>query len=202
MSRDQYSFILNKIEVNTVNNNSGIFVGFNNSSYWHVQLKQNYGFGSGGDGCIIGNTNIVIDNDYIDAPVSNRNLILTQNQFEFDRPVDPAKHEIPFTFIKFEEINANTLNRNSTVAIGENQQLNWETFNKQNYGTGFLSGENLLGNNINMIHDDDMIDSPIHEQAVNHSVQYSRSMEEQDNSEEGHSDSGENHQDASGSTET
>jgi hypothetical protein len=53
-----------------------------------------------------------------------------------------------------------------------------------------------------MIHDDDMIDSPIHEQAVNNSVQYSRSMEEQDNSEEGHSDSGENHQDASGSTET
>lgn len=179
MDRDKYCFILNKINVNTVNNNSGIFIGFNTAPYWQATFKQNLGFGTVGDGCVIGNTQIVIDNDFIDAPVDNRAQSLTRDLYDFDPVVEPNEQELPITLIKFDQINVNALNRNATVAIGENQQSHWETFNKQNYGSGFHSGENVLGKNMNLIQDNDFIDAPITEQSVNNTLQYSRDAEEE-----------------------
>lgn len=180
MDRDKYCFILNKINVNTITNNSAILVGFNHAAGWQSQMKQNFGFGSAGNNCIIGNTLIVIDNDVIDAPVDNRDHDFSRNMLEFDTPVLPEDQEIPITLIKFDKINVNALNRNSTVAIGENMQPHWETFNKQNYGVGFFSGENVIGKNLNIIKDNDIIDAPITEQAINNSLLYSREEDRDD----------------------
>lgn len=177
MDRDQYCFILNKINVNTITNNSAIFVGFNNALGWRTQLKQNYGFGTGGNSNIIGNTFVVIDNDVVDAPVDNRIQDPSRSMIELDAPSSPEEQEIPITLIKFDKITVNTLNRNSTIAIGENMQTHWETFNKQNYGIGFFSGENVVGKNLNIIQDEDFIDAPITEQSVNNSLLYSRNDE-------------------------
>lgn len=155
MQTDQYRFVLNKININSIITNSGVFIGNNQASGWTLQTKVNNGFGGGG-GTIIGNTNIVIDNDVIDAPVDDRDLIIT-NQSQTNKEQTDSQ----ITLIHFNEVNVNALNRNCSIAIGENDQTNWTSHNKNNYGNGILSGKNLAGRNLNIIRDDDVIDAPI-----------------------------------------
>jgi hypothetical protein len=154
---ETYSFILNKINVNSITSNSGVFIGFNRSPYWHVQAKQNNGFGAASGGVFLGNTQIIIDNDLIDAPIDDRDLVMNCAIEDEKKKREPIQKE-SITLINFHSVNVNALNSNSTVAIGENDQPNWGSHNKSNYGSGTLSGKNLSGKNLSIIHDDDLID--------------------------------------------
>ncbi len=165
MQNDQYRFIINKINVNSLITNSGIFIGMNHASGWHMQTKINNGFGGGG-GTIIGNTNIIIDNDVIDAPVDDRDIILSNHHKE---GIDTAESQV--TLIHFNAVNVNALNRNSTIAIGENDQTNWTSHNKNNYGNGIISGKSTVGRNLNIIHDDDVIDVPITSNGITSTIE-------------------------------
>ncbi len=62
----------------------------------------------------------------------------------------------------------NTANRNSGIAIGENQQTNWHSHQKTNFGVGALFAiNNIVVGNIDLIMDNDVIDAPITEQVPN-----------------------------------
>lgn len=152
---DQYQFILNKINITSIMTNSGLFIGRNYPSNWHVQTKVNNGFGSG-EGIMLGNTNIVIDNDVLDTPVDDRDILLSSQGQQPN-----ADTESQLTMIHFKEVHVNTLERNSTIAIGENEQLNWTSNNKSNYGNGMLAGENTVGRNLHIIQDNDAVDAPV-----------------------------------------
>lgn len=65
--------------------------------------------------------------------------------------------------INFIAINVNTLNRDSTVAVGENNQPGWSSHSKNNYGTGMLFGFSVTTNTINNIYDPDLVDAPIND---------------------------------------
>lgn len=63
--------------------------------------------------------------------------------------------------INFVSINVNSINRNSTVAIGENNQAGWSAHWKSNQGNGLYIGNSVTLNNATVILDTDLVDSPI-----------------------------------------
>lgn len=66
-----YKISFNTIQVNSITNASGIFVGNNTQMNWSSHNKENIGFGTvdGNQNRLKGNHNIVIDPDVIDHPV-------------------------------------------------------------------------------------------------------------------------------------
>jgi hypothetical protein len=77
------SVYFDKINVNVIENSSGIFVGTNYQLGWDSTSKTNSGSGSvsGDFNLIQHNANIVFDNDVIDMPINSRKLI-HQHSFE------------------------------------------------------------------------------------------------------------------------
>ena len=65
--------------------------------------------------------------------------------------------------INFAAINVNAINRDSAVAIGENNQPGWTAHSKNNYGDGLLFGINMI-NQMTSIIDNDVIDTPVNDQ--------------------------------------
>ncbi|WP_281974499.1 hypothetical protein [Halobacillus litoralis] len=56
----------------------------------------------------------------------------------------------------------NVLKNNSGIFVGPNTQNQWDTHEKHNAALGTVVGEaNILAYNINVIHDEDMVDMPI-----------------------------------------
>ncbi|MGG1550876.1 MULTISPECIES: spore germination protein [Paenibacillus] len=69
------------------------------------------------------------------------------------------------TSIVFNMINVNSQHRNATVGIGENAQSSWDSHSKNNFGTGeFIGGPSFQVNVINVLNDNDFIDSPIYDE--------------------------------------
>lgn len=65
--------------------------------------------------------------------------------------------------INFAAINVNAMNRDATIAIGENNQAGWSAHNKSNFGNGLFFGINFTANQLNNILDNDVVDSPIND---------------------------------------
>lgn len=67
-----------KIVVNTIEVNSGIFVGTNLQYSWSSHNKVNASFAavSGERNEVARNVNIIYDNDMIDTPIDDRDVIL------------------------------------------------------------------------------------------------------------------------------
>ncbi|MTH54642.1 hypothetical protein GKZ89_14655 [Bacillus mangrovi] len=62
--------------------------------------------------------------------------------------------------IHFNSINITTLSANSGVFTGTNSQYDWTSSIKSNYGFGKVIGmDNLSIGNINVVQDDDIMDS-------------------------------------------
>jgi hypothetical protein len=57
------------IDVNVIENSSGIFIGSNQQNYWNSASKSNLSIGdvSGGNNLFLYNINILFDNDFIDS---------------------------------------------------------------------------------------------------------------------------------------
>lgn len=64
-------FLLDRIEINSIMNSSGVFTGHNVQSNWSTSQKANMGFGMvvGTDNHSSSNMNIVYDPDMVDMPV-------------------------------------------------------------------------------------------------------------------------------------
>lgn len=69
------------------------------------------------------------------------------------------------------QIVMNSANRNSGIAIGENQQTNWHAHSKNNFGEGTFFGISLTPFNVNIIIDNDVVDTPMTEAVPNVTAQ-------------------------------
>ncbi|WP_085524354.1 spore germination protein [Tuberibacillus sp. Marseille-P3662] len=65
--------------------------------------------------------------------------------------------------ISFNSINVNTLDTDSSISVGENQQNNWSAHSKNNFGNGMFFGWNVTSNSVNNVYDPDVADIPIHD---------------------------------------
>lgn len=64
------------------------------------------------------------------------------------------------------QIVVNNANRNAGVSIGENNQPNWHTHQKTNFGLGTMFAiTNVVFGNVDIILDNDVIDAPINDVA-------------------------------------
>jgi hypothetical protein len=65
-------------------------------------------------------------------------------------------------YVQFDNINVNAIDTNAGIFIGTNGQNNWSSNNNTKSGFGSLFGKfNLVSKNINIVKDDDVIDTPI-----------------------------------------
>ncbi|MBM7621541.1 glutamate dehydrogenase/leucine dehydrogenase [Bacillus tianshenii] len=64
-------FLLDRIEITSIMNSSGVFTGHNVQSNWSTSQKVNMGFGMvvGVDNHSSSNMNIVYDPDLVDMPI-------------------------------------------------------------------------------------------------------------------------------------
>lgn len=68
-------------------------------------------------------------------------------------------------------VNVNTLNRGSTISVGEVSQTGWSQNGKINYGNGQLFGCNLEFGFLTNLCDNDILDSPINEAQPSSTIQ-------------------------------
>lgn len=156
-SKIEVSF--NKLIINSVDTNSGIFIGVNNLSHgWSSHSKSNNGFGDVSSTTITKSFSIIYDNDAIDAPIIDFKKFLS---------VQP-KQEPLNTDIHFSNINVNGMNTNTSVSIGDIDQAGWSSHSKSNTGEGSNTGISQSKNNHVLIVDNDQIDAPI---LNNHNIQ-------------------------------
>jgi hypothetical protein len=143
--------VFNKLFVNVIETNSGIFIGVNNAIGWSSLSKSNYGFGSASNCQLSGNISVVYDQDVVDAPIVDRKQIICRSQTE------PLSN----TNVSFESVNANAMVTNCSISVGENEQIGWASHRKNNYGNGKHYGVNVLKKSVNTVEDNDHIDAPI-----------------------------------------
>lgn len=77
------NIILPQVVINTANRNAGVAIGENNQPSWHSHQKTNFGVGAlfAINNIVIGNVDVIFDNDIIDAPISEVDPTQTaQNQ--------------------------------------------------------------------------------------------------------------------------
>lgn len=67
-----------KIIVNTMHANSGVFVGTNNQYAWNAHGKMNasISFISGDGNTVEANCNVIFDDDAVDTPIDDRDITL------------------------------------------------------------------------------------------------------------------------------
>ncbi|WP_345241673.1 hypothetical protein [Pontibacillus salipaludis] len=69
--------------------------------------------------------------------------------------------------IQFDSINVNSIHAGSGIFVGINAQNYWKTQSKENYALGMVVGHsNIIHYNINVIYDNDLIDTPFENTTV------------------------------------
>ncbi|MFZ0370207.1 MAG: hypothetical protein WAM07_11505 [Halobacillus sp.] len=69
--------------------------------------------------------------------------------------------------VHFDCINVNQIKMSSGIFVGSNSQNNWSSHQKENSALGTIVGNgNVVHQNINVIHDEDMVDMPIKEETI------------------------------------
>jgi hypothetical protein len=69
--------------------------------------------------------------------------------------------------VQFEQIVVNVMATNAGVFVGTNSQYGWSSHNKTNVSLSGVSGDkNRVYSNINVIYDNDLIDTPIDDRDV------------------------------------
>lgn len=149
------------LNVNSVQMNSGIFIGNNQSHHWRSYIKINNGFGTMRSSILSHSLNIVVDNDVVDTVITDT----SENQDVIPTKKDTTAHT---TTLKLDNINTNSLHQNATLSIGENNQRDWRTHNKYNNGLGILTGSNKVDQSTSMIEDNDKIDTVISDDRSHH----------------------------------
>ncbi len=109
------------------------------------------------------NINLVYDNDLVDSPIDDRDFIVDN-----DMCFSPKVKET--TNISFDQVNVTSLSSNAAVSVGNNKQSGWDAHGKSNTGIGLYYDDSLTCNNISVIDDADIIDSPVNDQDFKPSV--------------------------------
>lgn len=151
------SFILHKIEINSIETMSGLFIGTNEVVGWTNQGKTNIGFAQTDASILLGCTSLVIDNDFMDIPVH----VEVQS---LDRTAYPDGALTDTTTVLLNAIDVNVVQGASAISVGENKLNHWTTQFKNNMGNGNFIGKTLNSRNINAVKDHDTIDMPIQHQ--------------------------------------
>jgi hypothetical protein len=149
--------IFNKLVINSIENSSGIFIGTNYAAGWSTYSKQNQGFGSIKDTTVSHTFNVVNDRDVIDMPINDSKQIT-------EAPAGDAGVQ---NVVSFQSINANNVSNVAVIDVGENRQPGWNSYHKNNYGTGKSIGINRLFRIANHIQDNDVIDAPSYSKSWN-----------------------------------
>lgn len=78
MAESKFIVQFDRIAVNAMEKNSGVFVGTNLQYGWssHNKTNASIAFVSGDGNAIEGNVNVIYDNDIIDTPIDDRDVIL------------------------------------------------------------------------------------------------------------------------------
>jgi hypothetical protein len=64
--------------------------------------------------------------------------------------------------VHFDKIMVNSISTSAGIFVGTNSQYGWSSHNKENANICGISGDsNEFVNNVNILHDDDLIDTPI-----------------------------------------
>jgi hypothetical protein len=64
--------------------------------------------------------------------------------------------------VHFDKIMVNSISTNSGIFVGTNSQYGWSSHSKSNANISDIVGDgNEFQNNVNILHDDDLIDTPI-----------------------------------------
>jgi hypothetical protein len=76
----QLTVQFDKIIVNSIQINSGIFVGTNTQNAWSSHNKTNMNIGriSGDGNHFSDHLNVICDDDFIDTPIDGRGLVMQQ----------------------------------------------------------------------------------------------------------------------------
>lgn len=155
MSKELVS--ITHLNINSFDTSSGVFIGNNRAHHWHSTTKSNQGFGQVNASQNHHIINAVFDNDAIDMVNYEQNQVL-HNQSSYVDDHEHHAHQEHDNFIKFNQINANTLHSNASISVGENQQNLWHTNTKNNFGNGQFSGKTYMNGIRNTISDNDVID--------------------------------------------
>ncbi|MGG3470311.1 hypothetical protein ABES02_22850 [Neobacillus pocheonensis] len=160
LKSSQINFLGN-INVQTMQRQSGIFIGErNNAIGWSAHGKENSVIGgiSGQSNLLYQNISILIDPDFIDTPIDDRDINLS---LEY-----PGNEDSP-TNLTLESINVNTMIDNSAVFVGKGHVTGMDANEKANYSQGSLFGnQNRVLNNLNINNDQDQIDAIIDDQDI------------------------------------
>lgn len=155
--KDDIKINFGTLTVYNLKSSCGVFMGTNCATGWSAHSKSNSGMGSATDCIVSNNINIVFDNDVIDSPIDDRDLIINNTACS-------GQNSAGTTAINFDSIDAIAVTGNSSIAIGENSQNGCDSHNKTNSGNGSFVGSTLAQGNINLLVDNDLIDSPINDQ--------------------------------------
>lgn len=143
---------VNNLNVNSIEANSGIFIGATNLSYgWSSHSKSNSGFGSFSNATVTKSYSVIYDNDSIDSPIVDSKKIFVV------KPKDSPSQ----TDINLAEINVNGMETNAAVSVGDIDQAGWSSHSKSNTGEGRNKGINTSAYNTTEIIDNDNFDTPI-----------------------------------------
>jgi hypothetical protein len=148
------------IHVNTIQRNSGIFIGEHNTATgWSAHGKTNSAFGPVGHAnFIFKNLSLVIDPDLIDTPIDDRDQHLWLEN-SADGQVSANSN------IQIETVNVNAMVQNAGIFMGNTCINGMEAHEKDNYGAGEVYGANNLSvGNLNHNFDPDLIDAVINDQ--------------------------------------
>lgn len=159
MTRSNIQISFSHFHIHGVEDGSGVFTGTNYAHGWSSFSKVNNGFGSVSDSKTWNNCCFVYDNDQIDCPIDDRDVFITTER------TSEVQHQFDL-----QSINVNALINNSTIAVGENNQMGWSGHSKRNHGTGNFTGENVASHIYNRLEDNDYIDAPIHDQDYKPSI--------------------------------
>ncbi|WEG14103.1 hypothetical protein PU629_06975 [Pullulanibacillus sp. KACC 23026] len=156
-------FGLRDINVNSIANGSGIFIGETNANYWESHVKENFGVGHITHSTTRSMIGVVQDNDLRDMTHIEKNTIMKQ------RSTGP--NELKDIEINIDGVHINNIAMSSSVSTGAIEQDLWRTTVKNNYGTGQFLGINHAESLLNLLNDQDIVDQYNDESTNQSSVQ-------------------------------
>jgi hypothetical protein len=159
MSKTSHIQFAGNIHVQTMQRQSGIFIGERNIAIgWSAHGKQNSVIGSvsGQSNLLFHNISILNDPDMIDTPIDDRDINIA-----FEQPGNET------TNITLESINVNAMTHSNSISLGKGQINGMNANDKANYTQGNLFGsENQIAYNVNINHDADLVDGIINDQDI------------------------------------
>ncbi len=147
------------INVQTMQRQSGIFIGERNIAIgWSAHGKENRVIGniSGKSNLLFHNISILNDPDIVDTPIDDRDINLS-----FDHTGEDT------TNLTLESVNVNAMTHSNSISLGNGHINGMDANDKANYTQGHTFGDkNQLINNVNINHDQDVVDGIINDQDI------------------------------------